>query len=198
MLRSLFFMPPLALVVIASLLLLFPLWVFRAPGSRLGAFDQRGWPTGRNLALTIVDVLRASVGAGLLIKGLVGMATAGRWTGWRPEIALAVGIGVALVVQTLFWRDEDSVHSPVAFLLGTLVALVHPLVLLFVLPVVIGAPLALRAWAGLFFGASVSLIGVGMLIEAQDWRRTLLLGVVIPLPVLISVMVGRHLGAARE
>lgn len=191
-------MPPLALVIIASLLLLFPLWVFRARGSRLGSFEQRGWPTGRNLALTIVDVLRASLGAGLLTKGLLGMATAGRWTGWRPEIALAVGLGVALFVQTLSWRDEDSVHSPIAFLLGALVALVHPLVLLFVLPVVIGAPLALRAWAGFFFGAAVSLIGVGMVIEAQDWRRTLLLGVVIPLPVLLSVMVGRHMGAARE
>ncbi|MBC8010367.1 MAG: hypothetical protein H7067_09750 [Burkholderiales bacterium] len=191
-------MSPLALVIIASVLLLFPLWVFRAPGSRLGAFDQRGWPTGRNLVVTIVDVLRASLGAGVLIKGLLGMAEAGRWTGWRPEIALAVGLGLALLVQTLVWRDEDSVHAPVGFLLGALVALVHPIVLALVLPVAIGAPLALRAWAPCFLGTGVGLIGVGMLIELQDWRRTLLLGVVVTLPVLVSVMAGRHMGAARE
>lgn len=191
-------MSSLALVVIASLLLLFPLWVFRAPNSRLGSFEQRGWPTGRNLLLTIIDVLRASLGAGLLIKGLLGMAAAGRWTGWRPEIVLALGIGLALFVQTLSWRDEDSVHAPIGFLLGALVALIHPLVLVLVLPVAIGAPLALRAWAGCFLGTGVALIGVGMLIELQDWRRTLLLGVVVTLPVLVSVMVGRHMGAARE
>jgi ascorbate-specific PTS system EIIC-type component UlaA len=67
-----------------------------------------------------------------------------------------------------------------------------------VLPVAIGAPLALRAWAGFFFGTAAALIGVGMLIEAQDWRRTLLLGSVVALPVLVSMMVGRHMGAARE
>jgi len=164
----------------------------------LGNFDQRGWPQGRNLVLTVIDLVRAAVGANLLARGFPGLKGPRGAPEWLGEVWLAVALAVALAVQTLSWRDEDHVRAPVAFLLGAMLVLIHPLVLVIGLPLAIGAALAVRAWSAGFLGAGVALAGVGLVIEAQDLRRALLLGAAVNIPVIVSVLAGRHMGAPRK
>jgi hypothetical protein len=76
--------------------------------------------------------------------------------------------------------------------------LVHPLVLIIGLPLAIGSALAIRAWSAGFIGASVGLIGVGLMVQSADWRRALAIGVVANTPVLFSVLFGRHVGTPRK
>lgn len=186
------------LVLGGSFLWLFPLWLFHAKGARLGNFDQRSWPQGNNLALTIVDVVRAAVGANLMARGLTGLPVPRGAPEWLGEVWLAAAVAVALAVQTLSWRDEDYVQAPVAFLLGALLVLVHPVVLAIGLLLAVGTALAVRAWSAGFIGAGVGLAGVGLVYTAQDLRRALLLALVVNIPVVVSVMTGRHMGAPRK
>ncbi|MCX6937811.1 MAG: hypothetical protein NTU80_07915 [Verrucomicrobia bacterium] len=185
-------------IVGAVVLWFFPLWAFRAPKSRLGGFDQRDWPTGRNLVFTVVDVLRASVGGWLMARGLVGLPNWPFGVAWMSEAWLALVLGLALTAQAFYWHTEDYLQAPVAFLIGALSAIVHPFVLILGLPLAVGAALAIRAWSACFVGASVGLIAIGMVVTAQDWRRTVLLGAAVNLPVLASMLAGRHLGGARK
>jgi hypothetical protein len=186
------------LVTVGALLWLFPLWCFHAPGARLGNFDQRAWPKGRNLGLAIFDVVRAAVGANFLARGLPGLPTIPGAPSWMPEVWLAVTFGVALGAQAFYWRDEDHVRAPVEFFLGAVLILVHPLVLFIGLPLGVGAALAVRAWSAGFIGAGLGVAGVSLMVEAADWRRGLLLGAMANLPVVLSVMAGRHIGAPRK
>jgi hypothetical protein len=179
----------------AVMLWFFPLWSFRGPKARLGGFDQRGWPAGRGMVLMLADVLRAAVGGWLMARGLTGWSSGEVWV---AEIWLAIALGLALIAQAFYWHTEDYLQAPAAFLIGALSIIVHPLVLFLSLPLAIGAALAIRAWSACFLGASVGLIGIGMVVTAQDWRRTLLLGVAVTLPVLASMLVGRHLGGVRK
>ncbi len=181
-----------------SILWLFPLWLFRAKGSRLGNFDQRSWPRGRNLALTVVDLIRAAVGAKLMAQGCLGLPRPQGTPDWLGEVWLALALVVALIVQTISWRDEDHVQAPVVFLLGALLVLVHPLVLIIGLPLAVGTALAVRAWSPGFIGAGMAVAGVGLMIESQDVWRAIFLGVAVNTPVVVSVMAGRHMGAARK
>ena len=66
------------------------------------------------------------------------------------------------------------------------------------LPLAVGAALAVRAWSAGFIGAGVAVAGVGLMIETQDVRRALLLGVAVNVPVVVSVMAGRHMGGPRK
>lgn len=188
------FMSFLVLAFLALLLWWFPLWVFRAPKSRLGNFDQRGWPQGRNLALSVADVVRAAVGAALLIKAVAGAGL----RPWEGCGALAGALAVALVVQTWAWHDEDYLQAPVAFVLGALVPFAHPLLLAISLPAAVGGALAFRGWSGAFLCGGAVFAGVGFLLPAQDWRISLLVGAVVNLPVFLPVAAGRHLGGVRR
>ena len=181
-----------------SILWLFPLWLLRAKGARLGNFDQRGWPQGTNLVLTVVDLIRAAVGAKLMLEGLLGLPVPAGAPDWLGQAWLALALAVALGVQTLSWRDEDHVQAPVAFLLGALLVLVHPMVIVIGLPLAVGAAMAVRAWSAGFIGASVAVAGVGLMIETQDVRRALFLGVAVNVPVVVTVMAGRHMGGPRK
>lgn len=172
--------------------------MFRAKEARLGSFDQRAWPTGRNLVLTVIDLVRAAVGSNLMVKGALALPRPAGAPTWLGEVWLAVALSVAVTVQAVSWRDEDHLRAPVAFLLGALLVLVQPVVLVIGLPLAVGAALAVRAWSAGLIGAGVALAGVGMIVESQDWRRTLLLGALINVPVIVCVMMGRHMGAPRK
>lgn len=191
-------MPFAAEIAIALILLFAPLWALRHKGARLGNFDQRSWPVGRNAALVFADTARASVGAWLLARGL---AEAPAWPlriVWMDDIWLAIGVAVAACVQAFSWRNEDYLMAPVAFWLGGVVALVQPLVLVIALPLGVGGALAFRAWTGFFVGIGVGVAGVGLVVESQDWRRALLLGAASVVFVLIAPLAGRHLGGLRK
>lgn len=191
-------MSPSFLVVAGVGLLLVPVWRLREPEGRLAAFDQREWPTGRNLGLVLLDGLRAAVGAKILSIGLPALphfASHSEWV-WQAVLGLIVGLG--LVVNTLVWTDEDHVLAPVAFLAGVMAVLVDPVVLLLVAPLAAGVALALRAWSGIFMTATVGLILLGWLLSAQSWSRVVFVGAVMIFPVVISILAGRHMGWPRK
>lgn len=172
----------------------FPLWLLRAPKSRLGNFDQRGWPQGRNLALAVFDIVRAAVGSALMVKALAGAEL----RPWEGLGVMAVGLVVALIIQTWAWHNEDYLQAPVTFALGVIVPFAHPILLAISLPAAIGGALAFRGWSGAFLAGGAVLAGVGFLLRVQDWRVSLVVGVLINLPVFLSVVAGRHLGGLRR
>ena len=185
-------------VIVALVVWCFPLWKFRARGSRLGGFDQRAWPRGRNLVLAFVDAARAALGAVLMANGAGRLPIPPGGPAWMGEIWLAVAFGLALGVQSLSWRDEDHAKAPWEFALGALLVLIHPLVLLIGLPFGVGTALAIRAWSAGFIATGLGLAGVGLLVHSADWRRSLFVGLMALVPVVLSAMVGRHLGAPRR
>lgn len=179
-------------------LLVFPLWAFRAKGARLVGFEQRAWPSGRNLALAMLDAGRASVGASLVLRSvstLPAMEVLGRW---QEPVYIAAAIALGLVSQALAWRDEDYLFAPVSYALGVVAVLAYPVVLVIALPLAVGGALALRAWAAGFLAGGAGLMGAGLAVEQQDWRVSSLLGLAFGTPVLVSVLAGRHLGWARR
>jgi hypothetical protein len=185
-------------LVLALVLLWFPLWLLHAPTARLAGFDQRAWPAGRNVFLCILDALRASIGAWLLLGCLPELARVAPLGRWQDAAFLAGAVAVGLLIQTLVWRDEDHAFTPVLYLLGVAAAVAHPVVLVIALPLAIGGALALRAWSAGLLAGGLGLAGVGLAVSQQDWRRSLLVGVAFCLPVLVSVMAGRHLGWPRK
>lgn len=192
-------MPPITLFVIALVLWVFPLWIFRDRKSRLGGFDQRSWPSGRNLVLAIADLLRASLGGALLAYSATSLPSGPFEPSWGPAIWMACALAAALSANAFSWRDEDYLLAPVVFLLGAMPALqLHPIVLIMTVPLAIGGALAVRAWTAGLIGAGLGLIGVGMLVEQQDWRRSLLLGFAMMTPVVLSMLAGRHLATPRK
>lgn len=195
----LFFMSSSILpVAVGGLLLWFPVWALRQPNSRLAGFDQRGWPKGRHAALAFLDTLRASVGAWLVAGNLAPLVTFRGLTAWKVEIVLALIVAVGLVIQTLAWRDEDHAFAPVTYVLGVVAALVHPVLIGLVIPLALGASLAVRAWSAGFLATGLGMAVLCIVVKAQDFHRAFLLGPVLCLPVLISVMAGRHLGWPKK
>jgi hypothetical protein len=176
-------------------LLLFPLWKLRGRNLRLAGFEQRGWPSGgRAIFLAVIDPCRAAVGTALLLRNVSQLERL-EWLGrWQDPATLAAAVALGLIVQTLAWRDEDFAFAPMLYALGVAAIVAHPLVLGISLPLAIGGSLALRAWAGGFLGAGAGLGLVGLAVEQQDWRVSLLVGVALCMPVLASVLAGRHLG----
>jgi hypothetical protein len=175
-----------------------PLWAFRVANARLAGFDQRGWPKGKHLGLAVVDVVRASVGAFLVASNLGPVVTFRGLTAWKVEIVLAGIVAVGLVIQTLAWRDEDHAFAPVTYVLGLALALVHPVMLLLLVPLSVGAALAVRAWSAGLLATGLGLAVLCIAVEKQDFHRAFLLGPVLCLPVLVSVMAGRHLGWPKK
>jgi hypothetical protein len=191
-------MSPLVFQILGFFLLLFPLWTLRARGARMGGFEHRVWPGGRNLVLAICDVLRAAAGAGLLVRMPVDLPVLDGLGVWGNPLVVGVAVALGFAVQTLVWRDDDHAFAPVAFGLGVAATAMHPLVLAIALPLAIGTAIAVRAWAAGFIAAGVGLVGVGLAVEQQDWRLGLFVGTAFFVPVLISLMAGRHLGWPRK
>lgn len=185
-------------IVLGLGLLLFPLWLLRARGSRLAGFDQREWPKGRNLLLFLVDALRSSGAVWLLMQGLPGLKKVPGLGVWQDAAVLGGAIAIGLLVQAFAWRDEDFAFAPVPYMLGLLSIIAHPIVLVIVLPLALGASMALRAWAAGLLACGAGLAAVGLAVTQQDWRVGLLVGVAFFMPVLGSVMAGRHLGWPRK
>lgn len=188
----------LILVILGGAILGFPLWAFRVPNARLAGFDQRGWPKGRHFALAFVDVVRSALGAFLVAKNLAPVVTFRGLTHWKVEIVLAGIVAIGLVIQTLVWRDEDHAFAPATYVFGLALALVHPVMLLLLIPLAVGVSLAVRAWSAGFLATGLGLAVLCIAVEKQDFHRAFLLGPVLCLPVLVSVMAGRHLGWPKK
>jgi hypothetical protein len=195
---SLFFMSPVLTLALALVILWFPLWVFRARGARLAGFDQRAWPTGWNVVVTVWDGIRAAMATGLLIRLGPELARVDILGRWQDAAFVAVAVAVGLIVQCLVWRDEDHVFAPVPYLLGVVAVAAHPIVLAIVLPLAVGTGLAVRAWAAAFIGGGMGMALVGLAVTQQDWRQGLLVGLTLCFPVLLSMVAGRHLGWLRR
>ena len=148
--------------------------------------------------LAICDVLRAAAGAGLLVRMPVDLPVLDGLGVWENPLLVGVAVALGFAVQTLVWRDDDHAFAPVAFGLGVAATAMHPLVLAIALPLAIGTAIAVRAWAAGFIAAGVGLVGVGLAVEQQDWRLGLFVGTAFFVPVLISLMAGRHLGWPRK
>lgn len=191
-------MSPSLSVVLGVGLLFSPLWLLHGPDARLAAFDQKEWPRGRNLMLVFLDAARAALGAWLLASGMPDLPHMANAPVWAPELALAGVVGVALTIQTLAWRDEDHVQAPVVFLGGLAAVLFDPVVAVLVLPLAVGAALALRAWSGVFLAASLGAVGIGWMLNAQSWGRVIFVGAVLGCPVLVSILAGRHMAWPRK
>jgi hypothetical protein len=179
-------------------LLFVPVWRLRAPDSRLAAFDQREWPTGRNLLLVLLDVGRAAGGAWVLSLGLPELPHFIHHSEWVWQAVLGILVGLGLGVQTLVWYDEDHVQAPLAFLVGVALVLINPVVLLLAGPLAIGVSLALRAWSGIFLTATLGTILIGWLLDMQSWSRVVFVGAVMIIPMVFSVLAGRHMGWPRK
>ncbi len=192
-------MSPVSYLALAIGLLLLPLWWLRVSNARLVDFERRGWPSGwRSVLLCIVDPLRAAAGAGLLLHYLPAMERIELFGVWQDPILLASVVTLGLIVQTLAWRDEDFAFAPVLFALGVAAVVAHPIVLAISLPLALGGAFAFRAWAGGFFGGGIGLAVVGLAVEQQEWRNSLLVGVAFFMPILFSVLAGRHLGWPKK
>ena len=149
--------------------------------------------------LAIADLLRASLGGALLAYSATSLPSGPFEPSWGPAIWMACALAAALSANAFSWRDEDYLLAPVVFLLGAMPALqLHPIVLIMTVPLAIGGALAVRAWTAGLIGAGLGLIGVGMLVEQQDWRRSLLLGFAMMTPVVLSMLAGRHLATPRK
>lgn len=191
-------MSPQVQLALALFALVFPIWVFRARNVRLAGFEQRAWPAGRNVALAVLDAVRASFGAALAIRVAPDLPRVELLGRWQDPALLAVAVAAGLAVQCLAWRDEDFVFAPVAYVLGVATVAAHPIVLVIVLPLAIGSGLAVRAWAASLLGAGLGLGLVGLAVSQQDWRRAVLLGMAFCFPILLSMVAGRHLGWPRR
>lgn len=186
-------------IALGLVLLCFPLWLLRVRGARLSGFDQRAWPKGRHLLLAVIDAGRASTGAWILMRALSEAPRIDPLGRWSEPALLAGAVAVGLAIQTLAWRDEDFVLAPVPFLLGVIAAVAHPIVLAIVLPLWIGGSLSVRSWASGFLAAGVGLAGVGLAVAQQEnWRLAILVGLAFFVPVLTSVLAGRHLGWPKK
>jgi hydrogenase-4 membrane subunit HyfE len=186
------------LVVLGLGLFLLPIWRLHAPDARLAAFDQREWPKGRNLLLALLDLARASGGAWLLAKGMPELPLLSSENEWMPDLVISAIVALGLTVQTFAWTDEDHVQAPVVFVAGVAAVLVAPAVAALVGVLAIGASLALRAWSGVFLAASVGTILIGWLLNVQSPSRVIFLGVALGLPVVLSILAGRHMGWPRK
>lgn len=179
-------------------LLVFPLWIFRAKGARLVGFDQRVWPSGRNLALGMLDAGRASVGLWLVVQAVSVMPAVEALGRWQEALYIATAMAVGLAAQALAWRDEDYLFAPVPYALGAVAVVAYPVVLVIALPLAIGGALAIRAWSAGFLAGGAGLLVAGLAVEQQDWRISSLVGLAFGVPVLVSVLAGRHLGWAKR
>lgn len=179
-------------------LLVFPLWIFRAKGSRLVGFDQRAWPTGRILALGMLDAARALLGVWLVVQAISTMPEVEALGRWRDAVYIATVIAVGLAVQAFAWRDEDYLLAPVPYALGAAAVVAYPLVLVIAFPLAIGGALALRAWSAGFIAGGAGLLLAGFAVEQQDWHISSLVGLSFGAPVLMSILAGRHLGWAKR
>ncbi|MEY4488127.1 MAG: hypothetical protein RIQ79_635 [Verrucomicrobiota bacterium] len=186
------------LVVLAIGLFCLPIWRLHAPDGRLAAFDQREWPTGRNLVLVLLDLARALGGAWLLAKGIPDLPLLNNEHEWLPDLGISIAVGLGLIVQTFGWTDEDHVQAPLVFVAGVAAVLVDPVVAALVGALAIGAALALRAWSAVFLAVCVGTILIGWLLNAQSWSRVIFLGVAMGLPVVLSILAGRHMGWPRK
>jgi hypothetical protein len=191
-------MSPSFLVVVGVGLFCVPLWRLRSPDGRLSGFDQREWPVGRNLFLVVLDLLRAMGGAWSLANGLPELPHFAHHSEWVWQLVLALMVGLGLVISSLVWHDEDHVQAPLPFLAGTMLVLIDSTVLLLVAPLAIGVALALRAWSGVFFTSMIGMMLIGWLLNAQSWSRVIFTGAVIIFPVVLSILMGRHMGWPRK
>jgi hypothetical protein len=185
-------------VVLAVGLYCLPVWRLHLPAGRLAAFDQREWPRGRNFLLVLLDGARAVAGAWLLAKEVPGLPQMAQAQEWMPDLVIAGVVGLGLVVQTFAWTDEDHVQAPVIFMAGVAGVLLDPVVAALVGALAIGAALALRAWSGVFIVASMGTVLLGWLLHTQSWSRVIFLGVVFGLPMVLSILAGRHMGWPRK
>ncbi len=194
-------MPPDLSLALGALVLCLPTWLLRPRGSALGGFDQKRrhgpWVWG----LSTLDLFRAAVGAWLIttaapVSPLV--LSFPRLAFWRAELVIALIITLALVVQTLSWRDEDHALAPLPCVLGVLAVVAHPIVIALALPLGIGGALALRAWSAAILGLGVGLAGVGLAVTQQNWRLGVCVGAALCTPVLVSMLSSRHLGWPKK
>jgi hypothetical protein len=186
-------------ILVAGLfLMVFPLWIFRAKGTRLVGFEQRAWPTGRNLALGMLDAGRASVGVWLVVQAVSVMPAVEVLGRWQDAVYISTAIAGGLAVQAFAWRDEDYLLAPVPYALGAAAIVSYPVVLVIAFPLAVGGALALRAWSAGFIAGGAGLLLAGLAVEQQDWHISSLVGLALGAPVLLSVLAGRHLGWAKR
>jgi hypothetical protein len=194
-----FYYSMLAIVYFALgvFLLWLPLPFLRPTSLKLASFEQRAWPKGGWAFLQFLDIVRAAVGAWLLHRH-VGAVPFWAGEGKFELTALAGFLAVGFAIQTLTWRDEDWVFSPIVYTIGVVVGALQPILVLPVLLLGLGSVWAFRAWSLMFIGAALATVLGGLMHQNQNLMHAFCLGIALCTPSLVSLLAGRHMGWPRR
>ncbi len=184
---------------IGGVVLLFaPLWLLRAEPSMLGGYDQRIWPRGFNIGLSLFDAARATTAAYMLNIGVAGLTETWHIRWWMAECAFGLILVGGVALQMVSWKTEDHFLAPIFYVPGVLLALLHPIVAGIALFLGVGSALAMRAWAAGFIASSIIIAILSLLLHQQRWSIGLVGAIFCASPVLLSVLFTRQLGWMRK
>lgn len=152
------------------------------------------WKQALSLGLHTIDFGRAMLGAWLLLIAVTRAPAAAGLSRHLPLLMHGSVLALAVLLQTLFCKEQDGLHAPFTFVTGILFGYFAPAVagfaLLFTLVIVLGvrsAPLYFPMLAG-------SLVAAGFLFSGKRLALDLIMGAaVIPVPWLVSLLFRRPL-----
>jgi hypothetical protein len=119
------------------------------------------WSRALVHGLHSIDLVRAALGTWLLLESLHPAANAAGFQ--KYEVLLTQG-GIrilAVLVQTVFCREEDAVNAPFTFVTGLLLGGVAPLVALFAVALALPVALGSRVAVAYFPVLALAHMGVG-------------------------------------
>lgn len=147
----------------------------------------------------LIDLVRATLGAWLLLQSIT---IAPETTGLARHAPLALQGAVliaAVVMQTVFCKEPESVNAPFAFVTGLVVGFFPPVVAGFSLVIAIVVAIGVRTPAGFFVALAVAVAAAGALFEGAELiLRIAVASVAIVLPWLIAMLFSRELVLAQR
>jgi ABC-type uncharacterized transport system permease subunit len=180
----------------ALVLLLVPIGVFHNERVHYRALmrDWHGyWRRTLFLEFHTLDLVRAVLGAWLLIEALKAEPGASRLMHYAPLMLRTVILTLATALQALFCKEEEAANAPFAFVAGLVLGIMPPLVSGFALV----ASIALASGAGFptVFFPLVALFapGIGALFLGKKLGYDVIsLAVAALTPWMITLMFPRH------
>src|SRR5690242_19189195 len=140
-------------LVPAILLLIIPLGLFHGRKVRFrslpSGFDSY-WSRVFALGSHTVDLLRAALGAWLLVEAITLSPDLKGPLRFVPPGVQAVTLVVAMILQTFVCKETDAANPPYAFALGMVLGFLPPLVAGFALFVGVMAAFGVRSVGGFF------------------------------------------------
>ena len=181
----------------ALLLLLVPIGLFHGRKVRYREVS-RDWGDHLlpvfSLGLHLIDVLRAALGAWLLVDSMSLMPGARGLAAQGPLLTRMAVLWLGALLQTVVCRERDSMHAPFAWVVGVVAVLMPPLVATFALVLALATSVGSRVAAAFFPALAVALAGLGFVLEGQPIMMPLIVvGVMLLLPWLLPVLFNAEL-----